>query len=232
MERKTLMSHTKKPLRQKTQEELIREQQTRRVVSIAAAVVVVIAAAFATWYFLVPRYGDISGVYTCKLTDSAYEMKLEFTPENGTYVQTVDGESAASGTYTVHGDTLITNATGEGKKRYFIEDDSQTLIPVDYLYSGTVPDGDTFEGTFQRTGKDKSKTTFEFYSDGTYTATIVIKNSDPDASTPETTTMSNGRYTREGDSITRVNVSEDGKETEVPLLFVHEGRLCNYCFRK
>lgn len=226
------MSPTNRPVVQKTQEELIRARKIRSIVSIAVAVVVLIAAAFSVWYFLVPHYGDITGEYTCKLMDSAYEMKLTFTPENGTYVQTIDGESAASGTYTVHGDTLITSAAGEGKKKYFIKDDSQTLIPKEYLYSGTVPDGDTFEGTFQRTGADHTKTTFEFHTDGTYTATVVIKNSDPDASAPETTTVSNGRYTREGDTITRVIVSEDGTERAVPTLFVHEGQLCNYCFRK
>lgn len=213
----------------KTQEQMLREMRNFRAAIIALLAAAIVAAAGCIWYFLVPHYGNITGTYTCSVMPSSAEMSLIFQPEDGTYIQTVSGSAGSSGTYTVHGDTLITKSEGSSRQKYAIEADSQVLIPLEYLYDGEIPDGSTFEAAATRTGTDNTVTTLEFFSDGTYTSTMVQDSQDASA---ETTTVSHGTYTRDGDVISRVLVADDGTESAVPNLFVYNGQLCNYCFRR
>lgn len=219
-------SHKSTP---KTQEQMLREMRNFRIALIALLAAAILAAAGCIWYFIMPHVGNISGTYTCTVMSDTSDMSLTFLPESGTYTQLISGSPAGSGTYTVHGDTLITKSQGVSSKKYAIEEDSQVLIPLEYLYDGEIPDTDTFEATASRTGTDNAVTTLEFFSDGTYTSTVVQASEDEST---ETTTVSHGTYTRSGDVISRVLVADDGTESAIPNLFVYKGQLCNYCFRR
>lgn len=213
---------------QKTQEQFLREQQLMRAGAIALAAVIVVAALVCGWLFAVPHAGNVDGVYSCQvMEDDSFSLKLTFDAKAHSYAQTVSDEPAGSGSYTVRGSKLITN-NGSSKQTYAVYEDAQVLIPVDYLYEGTIPEGDTFGAKVSRTDSNGIQTIMAFAVDGTYTSTTIQSGADESA---ESTVVSHGVYTRENDVIRRVVVQEDGKESGVPNLFVYEGSLCNYCFR-
>lgn len=215
---------------QKTQEQMLKERQLLRNAGIVAVAAAVVVALICVWSFVIPHAGNVSGVYVCDvMEDDSFHMELSFDAAAHTYAQTISEESAGSGSYTVRGSKLTTKNASGTKQTYTVYEGGDVIIPDDYLYDCTVADGDTFEAVGSRMGSDGSKTTMEFFADGTYTSTVVLNAGDASA---ESATVSHGNYVREGDVIRRVLITDDGKENTVPNLFVYEGRLCNYCFRR
>lgn len=122
---------------------------------------------------------------------------------------------------------VVTSAKGKAKQIYV--EDGEYLVAQSALFTGKVPETDTFEGSFVYEVKGQSKTTITFKEDGTYEQTLLSyakkENSGEDKDSTQTTT---GKYTRKGNFIHR---EPDNKDSLMDL-YVYDGQLCNGYYKQ
>lgn len=212
--------------KQYTQEQMLQRRKNIKIGICAAVGVAVVAVGAAVWSMTRVSTGDIDGAYLCTLTETNV-FHINFDNSTGKWKRTIgetNEEAAGEGTYSVHGDTLTLKQNGNKTKFDIIGD---VLAGRDYYYQGdTVPaEAGAFDGVLTQHLEDTYDLTLEFKADGTYTSTMLAEGAEEE-------TVTKGTYEYDGQHITRIRISEDGKEAPAPILTVVQGRVNSTVYTK
>ena len=151
---------------------------------------------------------EVAAMYRCKLGENT---SIDYLLDDGTFDNQVNGNSFATGTYSVEANELTLTSEGTDKK-YVL--DGQYLIPEECFFTGTIPEKEAFDAevTYD-TGEEN--VTLTFRKDGTFT---YVSESEEDG-----TTTVEGTYERDGSLLKRYE--EDGDE--MVTLYIYDGHLAS-----
>ena len=178
-------------------------------IAIVAVLVVIVCAVY---FSEKSKAEQVDGTYTCTYastssdgsgTKTSVDVSMIFDGEEMEFQETWNDTVFSTGTYSYDKGriTVTTDATDsyDSEKMYYYVD-GDALIPEDFIYEGTVPDGDTFDAEFVLS-ESGTESTAVFFADGTF----VIRSA-----TETTSSEVSGTYVRNGNIIERTR--EDGEE--------------------
>lgn len=184
--------------------------------SIIAAVIIIVVAVVVV---VVNKTGSMDGLakeYACVIPSSSEEtttFKISFDASKQMYQENISVRKSdvalSAGTYTVDGDKVtLTSESGDVQNLIMYE---KYLVATDYLYDGTIPDGDTFDASCSYMNSNDVEYTLTFKADGTY---IEDDNG----------SVSEGTYERDGDMIKRT--TSDGSTGMIDYL-IYKNQITN-----
>lgn len=146
----------------------------------------------------------VAEAYCCDLTvygDDNTKLWVCFDEEKQEFVNRVGDEPALQGVYTLNGNEIITTASDEDGNelasiRYILDD--RYLLIEDGMYSGDIPEGETFDASAEKTDSSGMLIRYTFQKDGTYTCLEV-----PAGKSEKEGTVMEGTYKKNGNLIER-----------------------------
>ncbi len=199
----------------------------------AVLVLIIIGGVFFAYRWDAHKRKNIAGTYACNFplqgrTEKEVKVFYRFDAEKGTYEEVWGDSVLMTGTYTVDGDTITGTTDGnkdigaQSETEVFLVRDNKYLIPKNFIYEGTIPDGDTFDAECVLKDSSGTEYTVRFKKDGSFTYTAKGSSEDDDGS------GTTGTYEREGDFLHRSNT--DG----VPMAdyYIYDGKLAGFVYTK
>ena len=192
------------------------KNKKRMMASIIAAVIIIVVAVVVV---IMNKTGSRDGLakeYACVIpssSESTTTFEISFDSSKQTYQENISvGKSdvaLSTGTYTVDEDKVtLTSDSGDVQNLIMYE---KYLVATDYLYDGTIPEGDTFDASCSYMNSNDVEYTLTFKADGTYTE-------------DDNGSVSEGTYERDGELIKRT--TSDGSKGMIDYL-IYKNQITN-----
>lgn len=147
---------------------------------------------------------DIAAAYSCDLGvygEDNTTLWVFFDNSEKTFVNRIGDEPVAKGSFSTNGNEIVATAEDEDGNELAVTKyllDGGYLLIEDGIYSGDIPDGDTFEAVAEKTDSLGNTIRYTFRKDGTYTCLEI-----PDGMEEKDGTSMEGTYSRDGNVISR-----------------------------